>query len=222
MLKYHEAMPSPISTTSASLEASTFQSYEPTAELQFTTEIQNVELEASPTRRKSIRPQIRSESLVARSTEAISNGAAKAKHLSDHVTFDAQTNTHVCVGYGAACQVLLPARRRVSLLASERHLNNSTAFPSQGNSVNQHDDKHTRKNRRRRTIWVPSDDTTILTIHPGIQSDANSLLKVINQSDAGNRGRRKPLAAAPKRAALQPALKHIQESKDHHGSYVPM
>lgn len=51
---------------------------------------------------------------------------------------------------------------------------------------------------------------TILTINPGVQSDARSLndssLKVVDQSEALIRHERGPLAAPPKRASLQPML----------------
>lgn len=200
MLQFPKATPSPISTTSASFETSVLQSYESTEEVPVTQGIQNVELRVSPTR--------------------TNNGAAQAKHLSDHVRFNAQTKAHNSVDRGAVCQLLLPARRGVSVLPSERHPTSSTAPPIQGNGINRHVDKHTRKNPRRRTIWVPSDDTTILKIHPGVQSGPKFLLRGTNQPDAGKRGQRKPLAAAPKRAALQPARKHLQESIDQHDSYV--
>lgn len=220
MLQFPKATPSPISTTSASFETSVLQSYESTEEVPVTQGIQNVELRVSPTRTKSVRSQTWSESLVDQCTKAISNGAAQAKHLSDHVRFNAQTKAHNSVDRGAVCQLLLPARRGVSVLPSERHPTSSTAPPIQGNGINRHVDKHTRKNPRRRTIWVPSDDTTILKIHPGVQSGPKFLLRGTNQPDAGKRGQRKPLAAAPKRAALQPARKHLQESIDQHDSYV--
>jgi len=85
---------------------------------------------------------------------------------------------------------------------------------------------------RRRTIYIPSDDTTIFTIHPGLQSDVRGLcdcsLNAITQSDAGRfeeapnaiaqgqRAIRRPLAAAPKRAPLQPTLRPLQEREHQH------
>lgn len=100
----------------------------------------------------------------------------------------------------------------------------SNTIPNQGKGIDQQGDNHIRKKRRRRTIWVPSDDTTILTIHPGIQSDAkglnDTLLKVVNQPHATERRQKKPLAAALKRAPLQPTLKPLQESEDQQGSYI--
>ena len=94
-----------------------------------------------------------------------------------------------------------------------------------------------RKEPRRRTIYVPSEDTSILTIHPGgiyhaqpLPANA-SVTRVamdaqkgrhLNGRNLGPHGRdRSPLAAAPKRAPLQPTLKVVQEpwrSHDRPGS----
>ena len=85
------------------------------------------------------------------------------------------------------------------------------------------------KKPRRRTIYVPSDDTTILTIHPGVQHDTRALsdysFKASSQCDVTRTdietGRlqqqrnRMPLAAAPKRVPLQPTLKPLQEIEGH-------
>ena len=86
-----------------------------------------------------------------------------------------------------------------------------------------------RKVPRRRTIYIPSEDTSILTIHPGSMRNAP---KPVAQStipelsvgtqekappdaiDSGtNRTRRCSLAVAPRRPPLQPALKTLQESR---------
>ena len=94
-------------------------------------------------------------------------------------------------------------------------------------------DKETvlKKQPRRRTIWIPSDDTTVLTIHPGNHDDQTTTssilpgmkpanesqeLKVIDTQGAQPRrtGRRKSLAQAPRRGIpLQPTLKPLQEVK---------
>ena len=90
---------------------------------------------------------------------------------------------------------------------------------------------HVRKKPRRRTIYVPSDDTTILTIHPGsrkIAAEGNSLTLGDNSQSQKHahshikpeRGQtsvlgKKTFAAAPKRA-LQPTLKTLQENNECH------
>ncbi|KAJ9624154.1 hypothetical protein H2203_005604 [Taxawa tesnikishii (nom. ined.)] len=85
-------------------------------------------------------------------------------------------------------------------------------------------DVESKRDMRRRTIWVPSDDTTIATIHPGAHThilkddtlglpywDTKELDSVIPQCTVAPVGRaspgvskapRKSLAAAPKRAAF--------------------
>ena len=89
-----------------------------------------------------------------------------------------------------------------------------------------------RKEPRRRTIYVPSEDTTVLTIHPGLKPEAQA--RSIADETSGSNGlslytvrastmlpanmvRRTPrqsLAIAPKRAPLQPMLKPVQERFD--------
>ena len=89
-----------------------------------------------------------------------------------------------------------------------------------------------RKKPRRRTIYVPSDDTTILTIHPGLRLDKTnygslSLLadrdetreasRVGTIQDAKVRGssqRRQSIAVAPKRIPLQKTLRTLPEDDD--------
>ena len=85
-----------------------------------------------------------------------------------------------------------------------------------------------RKEPRRRTIHVPSDDTTILTIHQGQHPEAKSYdasnlpvgSEAEESSSAGairsarllkGRQRRQSLAVAPKRVPLQPTLRAFQE-----------
>lgn len=196
MQKHPEATLCPTSTTSASLETLSFQLCEPTEQINFTIDVQHASRKAAPRGRKSIQAQ----SLVAWSTEAISNGSASAKHLSDYEISNRQNITHVQTGTGAAFQVNLPPRRHVSVLRSDRHPNKSNKIPNQGKGI---DEKHIRKKPRRRSTWVPFDETPFLTIHP---------------SDVGKNLQRKPLAPALKRAPLQPTLKPLQESENQHGS----
>jgi abnormal spindle-like microcephaly-associated protein len=77
-----------------------------------------------------------------------------------------------------------------------------------------------RKDPRRRTIFVPSEDTTILTIHPGMKLAGNDQTLLTLQSlqtsrESLSRSKaRKSLAAPPRRGPLQPTLKPLQESGD--------
>ena len=91
-----------------------------------------------------------------------------------------------------------------------------------------------RKPARRRTIFIPSDDTTILTIHPGSYSHVNpptmsldpsfstrttlstfnntSMTTTMTRTSSSSRPRpRHSLAAAPKRGPLLPSLRVVQE-----------
>ena len=81
-----------------------------------------------------------------------------------------------------------------------------------------------RKEPRRRTIYVPSEDTTILTIHPGVRADMRTTRScglrngymqhshlVQNDIERGVTGPRISLATAPKRVPLQSTLKVVQE-----------
>lgn len=207
MLHRHQATPCPVSTTSVFLKRPTFQPCEATAD------IQHVTRKAPTRRRKSIRPQTRSKCLVARSFKAISNGAANVEHLSEHGYPIIQMRFHNFTGSGVTCP-------------SERHHNDSFTFPDQDKATNHQDDEYIRKKPRRRTIWVPSNDTTILTIHPGVQSDAkivnDSFLGVTNHPNARDRRQKKPLAVIPKRAPLQPMMKSLQGNEDPQGSSISM
>ncbi|KAI9724804.1 MAG: hypothetical protein M1812_000080 [Candelaria pacifica] len=122
-----------------------------------------------------------------------------------------------------------PIRRRVSALLAERELavGESTRFTS-SNRQSQIESPKMRKEPRRRTIYVPSDDTTIMTIHPGASlkpdkaclskhRETNILPDLVSEGeDEGNsqlgreRAPRKSLAAAPKRAPLQQSSRPVQ------------
>lgn len=100
--------------------------------------------------------------------------------------------------------------------------------PDQANPVKEHKVTHFRKKPRRRTIYIPSDDTTVFTIHPGLQPDMNMTETscISLQAEAQDKEtwgpriepnahiqglKRKAFTAAPKRAPLQPTLKPLQE-----------
>ncbi len=125
---------------------------------------------------------------------------------------------------GRTTPVLVPARRRASLSRAERtydQVYHTEIRREQGRDTRQ-DMIHMHKEPRRRTIYVPSDNTTILTIHPGHQSGARDLTDLslsVNQSSSMSfdapQSNEKPLAVPPKRAPLQLTLKPLQESDDH-------
>ena len=123
---------------------------------------------------------------------------------------------------------LVPARRRTSVVPAEfdRKGRNSQNFQPERASGAAQPNIRLQKNPRRRTIYVPSEDTTIVTIHPGqqlnlqgskipstclSQSGEGSAESAQTKVNAHLKPNRKPLAAAPKRAPLQPTLKTLQE-----------
>lgn len=124
-------------------------------------------------------------------------------------------------------------RRRASILPQKQadvSQKPARALRNDQGTCREEDTAQIRNKPRRRTIYVPSDDTTILTIHPGMQCDTMALsdcsFKALKQSDAiiintQPQGRlqqqrnRMPLAAAPKRVPLQPTLKPLQEMEGH-------
>ena len=87
------------------------------------------------------------------------------------------------------------------------------------------------KKPRRRTIYIPSDDTTVFTIHPG-QSGNNATFNHVNHAGLGqiaendqavgkrsSSGRRTSIAAAPKRPPLQQSSRPFQEQQ--HSQDIP-
>ncbi|MCJ1227408.1 hypothetical protein MMC12_004063 [Toensbergia leucococca] len=82
-----------------------------------------------------------------------------------------------------------------------------------------------RKLPRRRTIFVPSEDTSILTIHPGLHSSTsvsescfvrNTTTQQLESANAAlpqaRKIARRSRTAAPKRVPLQPTLRVVQEA----------
>ena len=216
MLKYPESTPCPVVAPSLH-ESSTFNFCEPTEEVNFTTEIQAAWRQAGPRRITSNRPQV----------QAVKDVGAVTAPISDH--HNRSNNQPTPVQQIADLGV---PRRRASILPSKRadvSLNPANVPRYAQATCKEEDPTQIRKKPRRRTIYVPSDDTTILTIHPGVQYDTRALSdyssKAFSQSDATHTdiqtGRlqqqrnRMPLAAAPKRVPLQPTLKPLQEIEGH-------
>ena len=229
MLKYPESTPCPVLAGSTPLESPAFQSCEPTEEVTFTTEIQAALRQAAPRRRKSIRPQAQVSAIVSKLAATKGDaGATTAPTTSQHGPVNSQKpfqQPHIA-GLG-----LLPARRRTSMLLPKptEGAPNFNKVPQHVEGVPEKEVTHMHKKPRRRTIYVPSDNTTIFTIHPGIHNHTRALndysLNVIGHSEAAQleaqpqgksqqQMKRKPLAAAPKRAPLQPTLKPLQETED--------
>lgn len=84
----------------------------------------------------------------------------------------------------------------------------------EGGEVNGQRSAHMYKKPRRRTIYVPSDDTSILTIHPGSKLEAGIVNDSVLALNSSSFKRRKALgtAATARRAPLQPSLKPLQEN----------
>ncbi|KAL2048444.1 hypothetical protein N7G274_000356 [Stereocaulon virgatum] len=229
MLKYPESTPCPVLAGSTPFVSSAFHQCESTEEIDFTTEIQAALRQAAPRRRKSVRPQAQAGGSNVRSVGIGRDAGAITAQTADHCD---QVNSQPAFRHSQAADLrLLPARRRASLILPKRaeDIASHTNLPpnladSQGKGT-----IHMHKKPRRRTIYVPSDDTTIFTIHPGIQSDTRALsdysFNVMGPSEPAKleiqppgkslrQMNRKPLAAAPKRAPLQPTLKPLQETED--------
>jgi abnormal spindle-like microcephaly-associated protein len=93
------------------------------------------------------------------------------------------------------------------------------------NGAPAHHDLQLRRNPRRRTIYIPSDDTSVLTIHPGWHNTNESLDAQMNQglglavpdvSRGLRKGWRKPTPTSSRRVALQPTPCSLQEFNDQH------
>ncbi|KAI9838561.1 MAG: hypothetical protein M1819_004870 [Sarea resinae] len=123
------------------------------------------------------------------------------------------------------------SRRRVSTILADREAKaiNHNPEPREEDCF---DSSKLKKEPRRRTIYVPSEDTTIMTIHPGAslkthdttrrrpaqEPDFGLDLVTLSEEDSEHqpqesrtkRAPRKSLAAAPKRAPLQQSSRPIQ------------
>ncbi|KAF2204111.1 hypothetical protein GQ43DRAFT_205431 [Delitschia confertaspora ATCC 74209] len=130
-------------------------------------------------------------------------------------------------------KVAKPTRRRVSQLLSDRHIVDTNATVRLQEVLLEKKERKERKTEvlkkdpRRRTIYVPSDDTTIITIHPG-QSIHRTNNARVKEADFGlelvtlseeegklvpalkqdKKAPRKSLAVPPKRGPLHQATCH--------------
>lgn len=108
-------------------------------------------------------------------------------------------------------------RRRVSALLADKALA-SVERPQPSKKI------EITKEPRRRTIYVPSDDTTVMTIHPGFPRNGRQLrspdlgfdLVTLSEEEPSppakrTQAPRKSLAAAPKRGPLKQSSRPLQE-----------
>lgn len=129
-------------------------------------------------------------------------------------------------------QVLRPQRKRVSHVLMDRESPNVNATIKLQEDVLEKKElkkQGPKKDPRRRTIYVPSDDTTYLTIHPGQSTHQRSAretspdigLDLVTVSDEDNtslvsalkkekKTSRKSLAAPPKRGPLSTSSRSLQ------------
>ena len=127
-----------------------------------------------------------------------------------------------------------PTRRRVSQLLSRPQEKNSDHDRELGEPIAEDETPNLGKRPRRRTIYISPDDTTVLTIHPGMQTDRLALNDLSLQVEAhqmaapsirddtkvmARKVRRASFAAAPKRMPLQPTLKPLQEVEERQDTF---
>jgi len=218
MLKYPESSPCPIARSGG---LGFEQTSGPTKELDLPTDSQAALRQATPRRRKPIRPSAEEQKHVLRGVPSVKVGNPYMRaNYPPHDRGRYQQSMDCKTRKAPAGS--MPARQWVSLFLAEMTYgqSNHTEICENQRRVTRQDAIHTHKKPRRQTIYVPSDDTTILTINPGLQSDArelNDLSLSFNHSNLVKyevQGNRKPLAAAPKRAPLQPTLKPLQENEN--------
>lgn len=130
-------------------------------------------------------------------------------------------------------QLARPTRRRVSsVLADREPLGTEKPIHVQEDRLKRHEHKKSeiRKDPRRRTIYIPSEDTTIITVHPGApthkhrggrmkspdfgldlvtlsEEEPGSLVSALRQDKKTSR---KSLAVPPKRGPLQQTSRPVQ------------
>lgn len=135
---------------------------------------------------------------------------------------------------GDQAQTMRPHRRRVSQILSDRQANEVNATIQLREDVLEQKElkKGPKKDPRRRTIYVPSEDTTVMTIHPGqpthktrnprerspnfgldlvtlSEEEPDNLVSALKKT---RKGPRKSLAVPPKRVPLQLSTRPHQGS----------
>lgn len=202
------------------LNVPTFADDENTADVAFTAKFPAYNAFAQPRRRPSTLTGHFQENVPAK----CSRKPSRSKCVSFGVTL---------TGNQRAEDQLQPPRRKTPLPASVKLQAKSAGEKRKETKslrelrYGQDDVSELRKDPRRRTIFIPSDDTTIVTIHPGLRAiDTNTddtirdaqRLSMIGDAKASMRQdgakRRSSLTIGPRRAPLQPSLKPVQESTD--------
>ncbi|KAI9761738.1 MAG: hypothetical protein M4579_000832 [Chaenotheca gracillima] len=151
---------------------------------------------------------------------------------------DHSKQSHILARPAARRSILMdsskPRRRRVSAMLADWQ-SGATAKPQIPEEPREEQEQGEERDPRRRTIYIPSDDTTILTIHPGTsmhsfgttrasleEAEAHRCLRSLPERDEGmqqgnhlherapRRAPRKSLATAPKKAPLQTVTRPVQ------------
>ena len=183
----------------------------------FNFDLQAAFRQAAPRRRN---PRLRNE-LVQILEDGIGGGIScaksggKALSLASKTNTDKSTRTDVPAVQSRDTMGAAPARSRVMIptMSEKAHVHRR-----QNQTVEQERKGRLRKEPRRRTIYVPSEDTTVLTIHPGSYYTSPGQMELITQDLAHSLVRtekteaRQSLAVASRRAPLQSALQKLQET----------
>lgn len=230
MLKYPECTPCPIVEDVKCLDQ---LPYKPTEELNFTTSFQAALRQIGPRKRKTTEPRRNRDKSVQRCVEAGLDQLTDARIAALH---DGELQHVVNHKPQKATLGSKYARHRSSLLSQERLDDqvHETRHEHERARVLQRkqEESHLRRTPRRRTVYVPSKDTTICPIQSGLGADARSRkgfsLTLNSQDDTVKpdfrettslqgkimNNHRKPLAVTPKRAPLQLTLRPVQEQED--------
>ncbi|MCJ1437338.1 hypothetical protein MMC27_006725 [Xylographa pallens] len=128
---------------------------------------------------------------------------------------DESTRRHIPAVQRRDTMAAAPARSHVVAPPTRKKVQ---VYKRQDQAVEQGRNGPLRKEPRRHTIYVPSEDTTILTIHPGSHYTSHGQTELVTQDLAhsvvqtGRTKARQSLAAAPRRGPLQSALQKLQEN----------
>jgi len=242
MLKYPESTPCPLQSIFSPLNPLTKPTPTgDTEDIEYTTQIQAQIQRADPWRRRNQRQRSGPVS-VYEDAEDSPGSPAQRSHKNDPAGLQYPLLRDAKLG-GVSGRTLLqtlpsPAYdKRLSASSREERVRLPTALgrskvhwhsPSDGAPA--HHDFKLCKNARRRTIYIPSNDTSVLTIHPGCRNtdDSNALKYLdgqVNKSLASvvpdvSRGLRKgwpmPMPTSSRRVALRPTTCSLQECKDQH------
>ena len=233
MLKYPESTPCPRISHDQSLQSEDVRPCDPIEELNFTTEIRAAWRQAGPRRRKTTRPPKFSKDDTQHHAANGCEGILKGGSIGSQI-HGLQQSTNLEPQRDVSDRKFQKRRARSLLAEGLDAPIRSASSTGIRNYITGHQPSEVNiyKKPRRRTIYVPSDDTTVFTIHPGMQAKGRSLedislgtIDYIKNSASRSLGdsiyparekdnQRKPLAAAPKRAPLQPTLKPLQEHEE--------